>query len=168
MAPRSFLLGRLGERKRAFHSMACLKRRNYRERPHDVRARIASWGLIDGSDFFAQKLSASLTQIQIPAGQEWREEGGALSPGGVSFHHQLVFHSSGANQTSQPRCGLAIHLRTEHSKISPDHHFAQYLNRPEICPTIYDNTVKPHFILSRLKSIAPRWMVARDGGDHIA
>ena len=126
------------------------------------------WGLIDGSDFFAQNLSASLTRIQIPAGQEWCEEGGALSPGGVSFHHQLVFHGSGANQTSHPRCGLAIHLRTEHSKISPDHQFAQFLNRPEICPTIYDNTVKQHFILSRLKSIAPRWMVARDAGDRIA
>ncbi len=95
------------------------------------------WGLLEGSDFFAQDLNALRANIAIPQGEQWREVPAVLPPGGVSFHHRLLFHGSRQNVSGRPRRSLAIHLRTENSHASPDRWVAQYLDRPEICPIIF-------------------------------
>lgn len=95
------------------------------------------WGLLPGGDFFAQDQEALKQSIAIPEGEQWREELDVLPPGGVSFHHQLLFHGSHQNVSSTPRRSLAIHLRTERSRPVPDSWVEKYLNDPEICPVIF-------------------------------
>ena len=96
------------------------------------------WGLLPGGDFYGQDQDALRAAIRIPAGEEWREVADVLPPGGVSFHHQMLFHGSHQNRSDRPRRSLAIHLRTERSSPKPDAWVANYLDRPEICPVIYD------------------------------
>lgn len=96
------------------------------------------WGLLPGSDFFGQDQDALRAAIHIPDGEEWREVADVLPPAGVSFHNQLLFHGSHQNHSGRPRFSLAIHLRTEKSTPKPGTWVARYLDRPEICPYIYD------------------------------
>lgn len=96
------------------------------------------WGLLEGSDFFAQDQKAVRAAISIPEGETWREAPVVLPPGGVSFHHRLLFHGSYRNVSNGPRRSLAIHLRTEKSNTRPDSWRARYLDRPEICPVIFE------------------------------
>lgn len=95
------------------------------------------WGLEEGGDFFAQNQDELRAKIKIPAGESWREIPDVLPSGGVSFHHQLTFHGSHDNVTDKPRRSLAIHLRTDKSKPKDDSWVTGYLDREEICPTIY-------------------------------
>ncbi len=96
------------------------------------------WGLLKGGDFFVQDLNALRATISIPEGETWREVAVVLPPGGVSFHHRLLFHGSHQNVSGGPRRSLAIHLRTEKSNTRPDSWVARYLDRPEICPVIFE------------------------------
>ncbi|MBV9849062.1 MAG: phytanoyl-CoA dioxygenase family protein [Armatimonadetes bacterium] len=95
------------------------------------------WGLLPGGDFFGQDQQALRAGIPIPEGETWRETPDILPPGGVSFHHRLLFHGSHQNRSDAPRLSLAIHLRTEKSRIRPESWAARYLERPEICPVIF-------------------------------
>lgn len=96
------------------------------------------WGLLPGGDFFGQDQEALRQSIAIPDGEEWREVPAILRPGGVSLHHMLLFHGSRPNHSGAPRCSLAIHLRTEDSAPTDGAWVAKYLDRPEICPVIYE------------------------------
>ena len=96
------------------------------------------WGLLEGGNFFGQDQSELRQNIALPAGASWQEVPATLPPGGVSFHHRLLFHGSGPNVSGQPRLSLAIHLRTEKSAAPPDSWGARYLDDPQICPVIYD------------------------------
>ena len=95
------------------------------------------WGLLEGGNFFAQDHDALRAAIHVPEGETWREVPAVLPPGGVSFHHRLLFHGSHQNVSHGPRRSLAIHLRTEKSGARPDSWVARYLERPEICPVIF-------------------------------
>ena len=95
------------------------------------------WGLLPGGDFFGQDQAALRAAIPIPEGESWQEVTDVLPPGGVSFHHQLLFHGSHQNRSGQPRLSLAIHLRTEKSQPKPGSWVTKYLERPEICPVIF-------------------------------
>lgn len=98
------------------------------------------WGLLDSGDFFAGDQDVVRENIAVPTGQKWTEVPGVLGAGGVSFHQQLTFHGSHRNTSGRPRRSLAIHLRTEKSHAPPDSWVAQYLDRNEICPIIFDGT----------------------------
>ncbi len=95
------------------------------------------WGLRDGGDFFAQDLHALQANIAIPEGEQWREVPAVLPPGGISFHHRLLFHGSDQNVSAGPRRSLAIHLRTEKSSARPGSWVTEYLDQPKICPIIF-------------------------------
>jgi hypothetical protein len=97
------------------------------------------WGLLPGGDFFAQDQAAIRSAIHIPSDERWTEVLDTMPAGGVSLHNQLLFHGSNANQSRAPRLSLAIHMRTEKSVPKPGKWVAQYLDRPEICPVIYDS-----------------------------
>ena len=96
------------------------------------------WGLLEGGDFFAQDQEALRRAIHIPEGESWHETPDLLPPGGVSFHHRLVIHGSHQNTSAHPRRSLAIHMCTEKSSLRPDSWAAKYLDRPEICPIVFE------------------------------
>lgn len=96
------------------------------------------WGKLEGGNFFSQDLKSLQGGIKIPENQTWREVADLMPPGGVSFHHRMLLHGSHQNISSKPRLSLAVHLRTENSKIDPKSNFARFLNRPEICPIIFE------------------------------
>jgi ectoine hydroxylase-related dioxygenase (phytanoyl-CoA dioxygenase family) len=98
-----------------------------------------TWGLLGQGDFYGQDLEAQSHGIRVPAGQVWREESGALPPGGVSFHHSLTLHASGPNLSGAPRCSLAIHLRTEKSapKNGQRKGLAEFIDDPSRCPILF-------------------------------
>lgn len=94
------------------------------------------WGLQSASDFFNVDLD-SLKNALRSGNREWNEVAAVLPPGGVSLHHCLTVHGSGANQSSGPRRSIAIHLRTEKSKPIAEHHYTTDLTNPKKCPVIF-------------------------------
>jgi ectoine hydroxylase-related dioxygenase (phytanoyl-CoA dioxygenase family) len=96
------------------------------------------WGLLGQGDFFGQALDDLKSGIRLPHGRTWREVAATLPMGGVSLHHQLTFHGSGANVSGRPRRSVAIHLRTERSQMrTPDHWVGRCIHDPDVCPTIF-------------------------------
>jgi ectoine hydroxylase-related dioxygenase (phytanoyl-CoA dioxygenase family) len=95
------------------------------------------WGL-GPSDFYGQDLEA-LRRAAQPAGQPWEEVPAILPPGGVSFHHCLTYHASGANRSGEPRRSFALHLRTERSAPAGGRRegLTRFIDDEQICPVIY-------------------------------
>ena len=56
--------------------------------------------------------------MQVPEGDfNNRQEASIVMPAGsCSFHHSMLLHRSGANQTDQPRRGLAVHYVASRSR----------------------------------------------------
>lgn len=98
-----------------------------------------TWGLLGQGDFYGQDLEAQSRGIRIPEGGVWKEDPGALPPGGVSFHHCLTLHASGPNYSGAPRCSLAIHLRTEKSKPrnGSRHGLVEFIDDTRRCPVLW-------------------------------
>ena len=78
------------------------------------------WGLLNQGDFFSQDQTAVRGGINVPSGEAWEEVDAVLPLGGVSFHHHLTFHGSGANTSGRPRRSLALHMRTDKSGPAPE------------------------------------------------
>ena len=76
----------------------------------------------------------------MPADEDWQEEPALLPCGGLSVHHCLTFHGSGANVAGVPRWSLAVHLRDE--RVEPvegdDNYYTAHLDDPQICPVMYE------------------------------
>ena len=93
------------------------------------------WGL-QGGDFFSQDLEA--VQSRLPA-EEWDEMPAVLPAGGVSIHQNLTLHGSRQNTSSRPRCGIAVHLRTERAEPRPGgaHPYGpDWLADPSVAPVL--------------------------------
>lgn len=95
------------------------------------------WGLMEGSDFFAQQDIRS--SFHLPAGAAWEEVAAVLPPGGFSLHHSLTLHGSGPNTSGYPRRAFAIHLRTEKSRPVGDMRagLTEFIDDLNACPVIY-------------------------------
>jgi hypothetical protein len=96
------------------------------------------WGL-QQSDFYGQDHEAQRQSIRVPEGETWEEVAAILPPGGLSFHHNMTYHGSGPNRTSQLRRSFAIHLRTERSRPVDGARkgLTQFIDRFDYCPVIY-------------------------------
>jgi ectoine hydroxylase-related dioxygenase (phytanoyl-CoA dioxygenase family) len=96
------------------------------------------WGL-QASDFYGQDHESQRQGIQVPPEERWEEIAAILPPGGVSFHHNLTYHGSGPNLTTEPRRSFAIHLRTERSAPVGNERkgLTQFIDDPSYCPVIY-------------------------------
>lgn len=101
------------------------------------------WGYVDGaSDFQNQTDQAALrTHIQSTTGESWEEVTAILPPGGVSIHHNLTYHGSGANHSGAPRRSFAIHMRTENSRPTNGARegLTRFIDNLDYCPVIYGN-----------------------------
>lgn len=97
------------------------------------------WNLGDSSDFYGQDRDGQRQKIKIPPGQRWEEVSAILPPGGVSFHHNLTYHSSGPNTSSLPRRSFAVHLRTEKSEPANGkiEGLTRFIEDPSRCPVIF-------------------------------
>lgn len=97
------------------------------------------WGCLNQGDFYGQDHAAQREQITIPDGATWEEITATLPPGGVSFHHNLTFHGSGPNQTTELRRSFAIHLRTEKSEPVNNQRsgLTEFIDQPTHCPIIH-------------------------------
>jgi len=93
------------------------------------------WGMQAGGDFFNINLDALKNGLKAE-NRTWDEVAAVLPPGGVSLHHSLTLHGSGANRSTGPRRSIAIHLRTEKSKPIIEHHYTTDLDNPIKCPVI--------------------------------
>ncbi|HYE07322.1 MAG TPA: phytanoyl-CoA dioxygenase family protein [Planctomycetota bacterium] len=77
------------------------------------------WGYRGLGEFFAdQESSAAATAA--PDGGAVVERPVLLPPGGLSVHHPLTVHGSGANRSSATRVSIALHLRGAHARPTPD------------------------------------------------
>jgi ectoine hydroxylase-related dioxygenase (phytanoyl-CoA dioxygenase family) len=94
-----------------------------------------AWGLRPGGDFYGQE--PDVLRERLGAGREWREVPATLPPGGFSLHHRLLIHGSGANVGPRDRLSLALHLRTEKSRVAEGAWEARYLGDPAVCPVIW-------------------------------
>jgi hypothetical protein len=97
------------------------------------------WGCLDQGDFYGQDHAAQRERITIPDGETWEEVTAILPSGGVSFHHNLTFHGSGPNLSTELRRSFAIHLRTEKSKPVDGQRsgLTEFIEHQSHCPIIY-------------------------------
>lgn len=97
------------------------------------------WGFLCSGNFFDADLDRVRDGFPVPEGQTWSEVPAVLSPGDASFHHRRTVHGSGANHEPWARRGLAVHLRTDRSKLladAPEPYVAQ-LTDPRISPVLF-------------------------------
>ena len=95
------------------------------------------WGM-RGGDFFNVNLDGLKENLKLE-NRNWDEVPSVLPPGGVSLHHNLTLHGSGANRSPLPRRSIAIHLRTEKSKPIAEHPYTTNLEDPIKCPVIFES-----------------------------
>lgn len=69
------------------------------------------------SSFFDSDLKGQQSRIRVPDGLDWVEDVAVLRAGAAALHHRCLVHASGPNHSPRPRVGLAIHLRTERSRL---------------------------------------------------
>ena len=98
------------------------------------------WGFLNQGDFYGKDQQALQEGIEMPEGAAWEEVPALLPSGGLSVHHSLTFHGSGANISDVPRWSLAVHLRNEKSEPVPgdDSYYTAHLDDPQICPVMYE------------------------------
>ncbi|MGB3652190.1 MAG: phytanoyl-CoA dioxygenase family protein [Rivularia sp. (in: cyanobacteria)] len=90
--------------------------------------------------FFEEDLNHQLQHIRNTHKGEWCEQPVVLPAGGVSIHHSLTYHWSGINTSSKPRVGIAIHFRSEKSKVLKKQGKTRYIDQLSKCPIIYRST----------------------------
>lgn len=95
------------------------------------------WGFTGDGDFFNQKDEEQLRYLKEKYGVAWTTQSGALPMGGVSLHHSLTFHGSGANRSGAPRRSFAVHLRTEKAVPISTSGLTQFLKDESVNPFIY-------------------------------
>jgi len=97
------------------------------------------WGFLNQGDFFSSDQEALRQRIRMHAGKRWQEVPAILPAGGVTFHHSLTFHGSHANISKQPRCSIAVHMRTEAAQpVEGDtSYYVSHLDEPLYSPVIY-------------------------------
>lgn len=98
------------------------------------------WGLSEDSDFFGQDLEAQKAALEAK-GHAWSEHYASYVAGAFSLHHKLTWHGSGPNVMPEPRRSLAIHLRTEKSKIKNGRRdgLTELVENLEVSPVIFGN-----------------------------
>ena len=103
------------------------------------------WGEFAEGDFFNQNNSRN--DFRLKPDQIWDEISAVMSAGGMSFHDKLLLHGSSYNTSNEPRCSLAIHLRSEKSKPLSNERgiLTKYIDDLEICPIIYGNKFNAAF-----------------------
>ncbi|MBC6417391.1 MAG: phytanoyl-CoA dioxygenase family protein [Prochloron sp. SP5CPC1] len=87
--------------------------------------------------FFEGDLNNQIQIVRQAHKGEWREELALLPAGGISIHHGLTYHWSGLNTSSQPIINIAIHLRSEKSKLLKKERKTRYIDQFDKCPVIY-------------------------------
>ncbi|MEK6571592.1 MAG: phytanoyl-CoA dioxygenase family protein [Bacteroidota bacterium] len=102
------------------------------------------WGFLNKGDFYGQNHDAQREEIKVPVGCKWEEVAALLPPGGVSFHDDLTYHSSGPNLSLEPRRSFAIHLRTEKSRPCDGvkRALTAFLHDSSYCPIIYQEAAE--------------------------
>ena len=99
------------------------------------------WGYVDGlSDFQNETDQDALrSRIEQATGDTWEEVTAILPPGGVSLHHNLTYHGSGANASGAPRRSFAIHMRTEKSRPVGGTRagLTRFIDNLDYCPIIF-------------------------------
>ena len=104
------------------------------------------WGLLDKGDFYGQDHEAQragITETTANAGETGEEVDAILAPGSVSFHHNLTFHASGPNRSSEMRRSFAIHMRTERSRSVNEERkgLSAFIDDSTYCPVIYGKVI---------------------------
>ena len=103
------------------------------------------WGETTGGDFFSQDISQN--DFNVPSDREWREASALIAAGGLSLHDQHVLHGSGQNLSDTPRRSLAVHVRTERSRLIGGRRegLTSYIDDMGVAPIIYGKKVAAAF-----------------------
>lgn len=75
--------------------------------------------------------------------RQWRKVPVLVKAGGVGVHSADILHGSCANESSVPRVGLGINVRTDRARRRTgveDYGYASYLDHPFISPIIYQRS----------------------------
>ncbi len=103
------------------------------------------WGESTGGDFFSQEISQD--DFSVPPNRMWRETSALMNAGGISLHDQHVLHGSGENMSDTPRRSLAIHVRTEKSRLIGGRRegLTNHIDDLNVAPIIYGKKVAAAF-----------------------
>ncbi len=100
------------------------------------------WGYLGVGDFFHEQGQEA---IIAPDGVPTEEVPVLLPAGGLSIHHRLTVHGSGANTSGRPRMSLALHLRSERSWVvdGANDYYVSQLDNPEFNPVLLQPAMRP-------------------------
>jgi ectoine hydroxylase-related dioxygenase (phytanoyl-CoA dioxygenase family) len=103
------------------------------------------WGETEEKGFFDQDIGES--SFAIPPGETRQDVPAVLGAGGLSLHHRLTLHASGPNTSHEPRCALALHLRTEKSRPRDrgGQELTKYLDDEVVNPIVFGPRVDTAF-----------------------
>ncbi|HIG45053.1 MAG TPA: hypothetical protein EYQ20_01005 [candidate division Zixibacteria bacterium] len=113
-----------------------------------------AWKEAGGGDFFSQHIDRS--SFSVPEDQSWLEIPAVMEAGGLSLHDKRTLHGSGQNTSNEPRCSLAIHLRTDKSRPadSERHGLTRFIDDADMCPIIYGGRVDSAFVAAATPEIS--------------
>jgi hypothetical protein len=97
------------------------------------------WGSEKDGDFFSQDLSRTQSgRIPVPDDAAWTEIEACMPAGGASLHSPFVLHGSGPNTSGAARISLAVHFRTENSRVmdTAPEEYPGVLDDPRRCPVV--------------------------------
>lgn len=77
--------------------------------------------------------------------KDWNEVVAELKAGALSLHDGFTLHASRPNTSTKPRLGVAIHLRTDRSRLVPtvDAFRVPNLDDPRECPIVRQQEARP-------------------------
>lgn len=103
------------------------------------------WGATSGGDFFSQEICQG--DFSVPSNRVWKETSAVMVAGGLSLHDQHVLHGSGPNLSNTPRRSLAVHVRTEQSRLidGKQSGLTSYMDDLYVSPIIYGKKVATAF-----------------------
>ena len=103
------------------------------------------WATTDGGDFFSQDIEAGA--FAVPPGETWHEVPAVMPAGAFSLHHVLTLHGSGHNTSHHPRCSVALHMRTDRSRLRTGARsgLLKYIDDEELNPIIYGERIAAAF-----------------------
>lgn len=97
------------------------------------------WGLLSSASYFFDKnLEEQRRMIRSGGDKDWNEVVAELKAGALSLHDGFTLHASRPNTSTKPRLGVAIHLRTDRSRLVPTVNALTVpnLDDPRECPIV--------------------------------
>lgn len=86
---------------------------------------------------YFERLTQTLENNNPYLNPQFKEIKALMKKGQVSCHHRHIYHGGGANTSTKPRIGIALHLCADGARVLNKSAYTENLDNPDICPMLY-------------------------------